>query len=162
MSLLFFHCFNFLVDHWNKCRFERNSKSKSLFLCVCASVREQVYVVKRMWVCGWVSTCDRVSVSVQMNVFVLVLMCFSHLLASFIGSHAHTQTTHTKTHQQISPSHPLFANQHTHFHTCTLAHVRTHTYTHTQTARMRDLQQCLAEFVSSVLILTPFSMRCCC
>ena len=73
--------------------------------------------------------------------------------------------THAHTHKLHTPKHINKFHLHTHSSpTYTLTFSLTHTLSCTHTTSARGTQQCLAEFVSSVLIRTLFSMeyRCCC
>ena len=94
--------------------------------------------------CGSICVCENGCVCVG-----------SHVLFASIGiicwlTHAHTHKLHT-------PKHINKFHLHTHSSpTYTLTFSLTHTLSCTHTTSARVTQQCLAEFVSSVLILTLF------
>ena len=93
-----------------------------------ASVSVEVFVCVRMW--EWMRMC-----------WFSCAFCiyWHHLLAH---THTHAQTTHTKTHQQISPSHPLFTNLHTHF----LAHSHTLMHAHDKCERHATMSSWVCKF----------------
>ena len=99
-------------------------------LSVRASVRECE--------CGSICVCENGCVCVGSH----VLFASIGIICWLTHAHTHAQTTHTKTHQQISPSHPLFTNLHTHF----LAHSHTLMHAHDKCERHATMSSWVCKF----------------